>query len=181
MINETKAANCGGCQPFSVKCSGWTKSSPHRRGVSCFRCGRTYARRTHTAGVALNGCGRIDDMKLIAVRRHGEIIARHNRNDREQRAFRLPAFRATRREAWSWATCPLMLTVTGFVAHLHFNVPQAKLGNSGFKSMVDGRMDMYFAHCIPPFVLFFPEQHSSSSGNAQAGRKPNWPRPFTSR
>src|SRR6185437_680146 len=46
------------------------------------------------AGIALNYCGRIDDLQLLAVFEHRHVLARHYGDDRENRAFRLPALGA---------------------------------------------------------------------------------------
>src|SRR5690606_12601669 len=36
----------------------------------------------------------VDDLELVGIRDDLELVARHDRDHREQRAFRLPAFRA---------------------------------------------------------------------------------------
>src|SRR5437667_5286658 len=46
------------------------------------------------ARVSLDGGGRVDDLELVRICGHAELVARHHRDLREQRAGRLPAFRA---------------------------------------------------------------------------------------
>src|SRR5712691_9609435 len=46
------------------------------------------------ACVSLDGCGRVDDLQLVRIRGHAELVPWHHCDLREQRAGRLPAFRA---------------------------------------------------------------------------------------
>src|SRR5215475_15450417 len=47
------------------------------------------------AGVALDHGRRIDDLQLIAIFEHGQVLTWHDRDHRENGARRLPAFGAT--------------------------------------------------------------------------------------
>src|SRR5262245_22286491 len=46
------------------------------------------------AGVALDHRRGIDDLELVAVLEHGDVLARHHGHDREHRALRFPALGA---------------------------------------------------------------------------------------
>src|SRR4029453_17545249 len=46
------------------------------------------------AGVALNRCGRIDNLELVAVFEHGHVLPRYDGDDGEDRALGLPALGA---------------------------------------------------------------------------------------
>src|SRR5258708_22975165 len=46
------------------------------------------------ARVSLDGRGRVHDLQLVRICGHAELVARHHRDLREERAGRLPAFRA---------------------------------------------------------------------------------------
>src|SRR5256885_15725993 len=48
-------------------------------------------------GVALNRRARVDDLELLAVGRDGELVPRHHRDHREERALGLPALGAAAR------------------------------------------------------------------------------------
>ena len=70
-----------------------------------------------------------------------------------------------------------MDTVTGFVAHLHFNVPPESWATQA-SVLVDGRMDVYCAHCIfslcpffPRTAFFLPQVH------AEVRPQAHWPGP----
>src|SRR5512144_1389244 len=49
------------------------------------------------AGVPLYDGRRVDDLQFLLVGRHLDVVARNDRDDREQRAFRFPALRAAAR------------------------------------------------------------------------------------
>ena len=140
------------------------RSRARRRGASCFRCARTYARRSHGrrgAGWWRTG-STIWSLSAFAVTvrfSRGTTATTENSAPSGFQHFVQP-------QAWSWATWPLMLTVTGLDAHLHFNVPPAKLGDSGFSPWSTAGW-ICIAHCTPPTVLFFPKQHSYSSDHTQ--------------
>jgi len=51
-------------------------------------------RAANPACMALNGCGGIDHVELVAIFENGDVFARHDRNHREDGSFRFPAFRA---------------------------------------------------------------------------------------
>src|ERR1700722_18686664 len=48
----------------------------------------------HLAGVPLDGLRGVDDVKLVAVLQHGDILARYHGDDRENSALRFPALGA---------------------------------------------------------------------------------------
>src|SRR5690348_8594472 len=53
-----------------------------------------HVRAASLAGVTLDHRGGIDDLELVAVLEHGDVLTRHHRDDREGRALRLPALGA---------------------------------------------------------------------------------------
>ena len=68
------------------------------------------------AGVALDGGRGVDDLQLVAVLGHRDVVARHNGDDREHRAFRLPALGAA--AGMVVGDVAPIATFTGSSAHL---------------------------------------------------------------
>jgi hypothetical protein len=84
------------------------------------------------AGVALDRGVGIDDLELLLVRGDFEVVARNDADHRENKApFGFQHF--VQPQTWLCAICPLMVTVTGSLLHLHLSVPPAKFGAAGLR------------------------------------------------
>ena len=64
------------------------------------------------AGVSLNSRGGVDDLKFVFVGGYAKVVSRHDRDQRERCAFRLPILRAA--AGMIVAQSPSIITSTGF-------------------------------------------------------------------
>src|SRR5205809_7793912 len=94
MIEETNAANSGGDQPWSFESSGVDKIETVERMLRVLDAA-IHVHAAIFAGVPLDGRIGIHDLELVCILGNTQLVARHNRHLREQRAFRLPAFGAS--------------------------------------------------------------------------------------
>ena len=93
ITDDTNAANPGAAEPRFLEQFGVDEVEAVER-MALVLDAAIHMRAAGLAGVPLDRRRRIDDLQLVAVLEHLDVVARHHGDHREGRAFGLPAFGA---------------------------------------------------------------------------------------
>ena len=91
------------------------------------------------AGVSLKSRGGVDDLKLIFVGGYAKLVTRHDRDQREYRAFGLPALGAAAYVIM--CTLPVNRYLNGALIALAHKRPTRKILRPRFHTLIHGRVD----------------------------------------
>ena len=91
------------------------------------------------AGVSLNTCGGVHDLKLMFVRGYAEVVTRHDRDPREHCALRLPALRAAAYVIM--CTLPFNRYLNGALIAFAHERPAREILRPRFHTLIHGRVN----------------------------------------